>query len=171
MSFRAFSDTEKLRIHAYLIQYFPNLTLSNYEPKSEATSRYNCVAMAADDYQRRWWPAPQSDPAWKQFYWPANVPREGKLEYFIKAFVEMGYEVCDSEDYEDGYEKVVIYVDAQGAPTHMARQLGPSLWCSKIGVGGWDIHHETPAVLNSISYGRVAQGMRRKSPKGRIGAK
>ena len=35
----------------------------------------------------------------------------------------MGFTPCGAAEYEDGFEKVAIYVHTRGKPTHAARQL------------------------------------------------
>ncbi|NEO46086.1 MAG: hypothetical protein F6K55_18900 [Moorea sp. SIO4A3] len=49
---------------------YPNLVSTNYHITSADTIDYNCVAWAAEDTQRWWWPDPM-----KESYWPVNVPR------------------------------------------------------------------------------------------------
>ena len=43
------------------------------------------------------------------------------------------HENCESGDLEVGFEKVAIYAQADGAPTHAARQLPDGTWTSKLG--------------------------------------
>ncbi len=81
------------------------------------------------------------------------------------AFELVGFEQCESPDHEPGFEKVAIYADDDGAPTHAARQLEDGRWASKL--GDWeDIEHESPENLESgthmrSKYGEVALVMRR----------
>lgn len=157
----ALSQADRLAIHSHLKSIFPALTLDNYEIESPLTPRYNCIAMAADDVTRRWWPTDLSHPTGREFYWPQKK-REQNLECFVHAFAELGYEVCENDSYERGFEKVAIYINHRGTPTHMAKQLRDGVWCSKLGVRGWDILHETPQVLHSREYGHVAQVMKRR---------
>src|SRR5262245_55040082 len=105
---------------------FPNLR--NYQQTSHATPAYNCVAWAAEDTQRFWWPNP-SPP----YYWPPGMPREATEARFVEVFRTLGYEPCSDGSLEVGWQKVVIYTDVFGAPTHMARQLNTGLWTSKLG--------------------------------------
>ncbi len=161
----ALSQTDKQTIHGCLLAFFPKLTLHNYEVTSPCTDAYNCIAMAADDITKRWWPTDPRSFTGRDYYWPEGIPREPSKLSFALAFVRLGYEACDSDAYEPGFEKVALYVNDSEIPTHMAKQLNLGIWCSKLG-NEWDIHHETLQVLHSETYGHVAQIMKRKIPLG-----
>src|SRR5262249_6606580 len=49
---------------------FPNLTGTDYRVTSPADDAYNCLAWAAAESDRWWWPD-----ALGGYYWPAGVPR------------------------------------------------------------------------------------------------
>ncbi len=136
----------------YLESLFQNLRDGRYEIKSHQTVNYNCIAWAATETHRKWWPVGA--------YWPPNVPREETVPAFILAFATRGYEQCDNGVLEDGYEKVVIYVDSSQTPTHMARQLSSGQWTSKLG-DLEDIEHETLRQLEEGHYGRAIQYLKR----------
>lgn len=134
---------------------FASLQPSNYRIASEETQEYNCVAWAAAENHRWWWPiAPPFS------YWPAGIEREVTLACFVKAFMALGYEQCEDDQLETGYEKVAIYVDPKGTPKHMARQIHSGQWTSKLGMLE-DIEHETLEALGGTSYGRVSVILRR----------
>ncbi len=66
---------------------------------------------------------------------------------------------CEQSEFEQGFEKIAIYVNNMGKPTHAARQLPSGYWTSKL--GRWiDIEH-TLAGLTESEYGSVAQVLRR----------
>ncbi len=133
---------------------FPNLTPTNYHITSPVDFDYNCIAWAADDPTRWWWPDVQN-----QKYWPSDVPREETLEAFILAYATLGYVVCDSGNSEDGFDKIVIYC-LNGDPTHAAKISENSNWSSKLGQGN-DISHKQNA-LNGPIYGTPETFMKRK---------
>ena len=81
------------------------------------------------------------------------------MEAFIEAFVVLGFTPCDTAEYEEGFEKVAIYIDVNGKPTHAARQLSSRLWTSKLG-NLQDIEHEIDGVSGD-QYGAVAVIMKR----------
>ncbi len=140
---------------ADLASAFPNLTVSNHRLTSPVDGRYNCIAFAAADTESWWWPTPQPIAG---YYWPPNAPRETTLEAFKLAFQEIGYEECLSGDLVSGKEKVAIYVNKDGTPTHAARQLPSGEWTSKLGKHV-DIAHATPDVVGgheNAGYGDVA---------------
>ena len=84
---------------------------------------------------------------------------ESSVAAYIAAFGVIGYEPCANGALEDGFEKVALYALPSGV-THMARQLGTGRWTSKIG-GLEDIEHESPAELEGVEYGDLAQYMRK----------
>lgn len=145
---------------------FPKLTTREFEVTSPFDDGYNCVAFAAEDAELRWWwPSELGDT-----YWPAEVLREATLEAFVEAFGNLGYEECAGGALETGWQKVAIFVDGRGVPTHMARQLRDGNWASKLGKSE-DIRHREVEALEDVpntrgTYGRVAVYMRRKTAVG-----
>ncbi|MHB1034132.1 MAG: DUF7689 domain-containing protein [Pirellulales bacterium] len=133
----------------------PRLTPHNGRETSAASSQYNCIAWAAQDTSRFWWPDVDGDG-----YWPPGILREETLAAFLAAFKSLGYAVCDNGDFEAGIAKVAIYADADGTPTHAARQLSSGRWTSKMG-RGVDIEHDCPADLTGRVYGDVAAFLKR----------
>ena len=141
--------------------YFPNLQRGEYEVTSLETSEYNCIAHAAGKDDNWWWPA--APPA----YWPQGLALEETLEAFVLAYTVEGYTVCatQSRELEAGIEKVAVYEDDDGIPTHAARQLPDGTWTSKL--GEWeDIQHNTLEAMEDsgglgLGYGRVALLLRR----------
>lgn len=128
---------------------FPSLTTTNCRVTSPADQGYNCIAWAADDQDRWWWPDPLG-----QCYWPPEARREVVLEAFIEAYQLHGYVDRSSAALEPATQKVAIYTSAAGVPTHAARQLPDGWWASKLGPQV-DIEHELGA-LDGPMYGSVA---------------
>jgi hypothetical protein len=128
---------------------FPNLTETNSRATSPYDEGYNCIAWAAGDTDYWWWPD-----AMGQSYWPAEVPREVTLEAFVQAYGLQGYTLRADESLEQDKQKIAIYIDRNGKPTHAARQLGDGWWASKLG-RHVDIEHEFKA-LDGPEYGPVA---------------
>lgn len=138
---------------------FPNLRISGYSITSPATPEYNCIAWAAGEAESWWEPDPLS-----LYYWPSNTPRQYTAEAYIKAYEKIGYVVCNNSADEEGFEKVAIYIDTHGKPTHAARQLSSGNWTSKLGQLE-DIEH---AALDNIAgqcYGFVGVIMKRPRKK------
>lgn len=134
----------------------PNLKRAPYFVTSKEDAGHNCIAYAAGDTTRWWWPFNGAT----QAYWPAGVPRQLTLAAFVAAFATLGYSPCADGDVEAGYEKVAIFVSPQGAPTHAAKQLLRSgRWSSKMGPLE-DINHSIYGVSDKM-YGEVGQYMRR----------
>jgi hypothetical protein len=135
---------------------FPNLQPDDYQVTSPATPRYNCIAWAAGKDDTSWWPPGD----FNGYYWPPNLARDATIESFVKAFERLGYQVCDNNYVEPDVDKVAIYADASGAPTHAARQLESGSWSSKLGKAQ-DIEHNTLTALEGGLYGHVARILKR----------
>ena len=137
-------------------EVFPDLSHGRYRITSRATATYNSVAWAISEQETDccWWPVPYGE---AEYPWPAE--RVETLTAFITVYKSVGYEVCDSESPEIGIEKVAIYVDKNGTPTHVARQLFKKsenrwTWTSKV-IDLEDIEHETLTALDQ-AFGSVA---------------
>lgn len=137
-----------------LEKLFPALQESGFKITSPQDDTYNCLAWAAGDSNRYWWPA---DPDGS--HWPNGSPREETLEAFQAAFATLGYAVCASEELEEGCEKVALFVDDRGLPKHAARQLSNGRWTSKLGLLE-DIEHDLHA-LEGAEYGTVVLVLKR----------
>jgi hypothetical protein len=133
---------------SWLPEEFPNLQDEDRDITSAATSRYNCIAWAADDSSAWWEPDPDDT-----YYWPVGAPRNYTMLAFIEAFRTKGYEICESGSIETGFEKVALYANTEGEPQHAARQLRNGKWTSKLGPHE-DIEHTTLECLNGDLYGR-----------------
>ncbi len=135
---------------------FPHLTYGrykNHQITSRATRRYNCIAWAADDPERWWWPGGVD-------YWPHGVPDEETTPAFIRAFETLGYQLCVDATVESGFEKIALYSLPSGEPTHAARQLRTGKWTSKLG-GCEDIRHDDPGAVNGPLYGSPQHFLKR----------
>jgi hypothetical protein len=120
----------------------------------------NCFGFAADE-KRRWDPAPIMAPTTAGVFWPAGVPLLNTVSAFRAAYATIGYEPCPDAEVEAGFEKIALYVDESGEPTHAARQYESGIWASKLG-GGNDIVHGSPEALDSTLLGRAAHFLRRR---------
>lgn len=142
----------KLQMQNLLERTFPGLQQSDYDITSKQDYHYNCIAWAANDTTRWWWPG--------EYYWPKLVQFSESVVLFVETFCEcLGYEECESGDLESGYQKVAIYAIA-GNVKHMARQLPDGKWTSKLGQSE-DISHALPGV-EGTDYGKVVQFLRKK---------
>ena len=86
---------------------FPGLRISEFRVTSPTTRDYNCIAWAANDATRWWWPDP--DPDNDAVYWPPNVPIDETVHAFATAFATLGYAACSGEVFEPGFEKVALF--------------------------------------------------------------
>jgi hypothetical protein len=133
---------------------FPNLGNTGYRITSPASTEYNCIAWAARD-DSRWW---EPDPFYL-YFWPEGAPHELTIDAVVQAYTTLGFVPCQTSEVEPGVEKIAIYVDSNGTPTHAARQLPSGKWTSKLGQSE-DIEHELNGLTNS-KYGSVARILKR----------
>lgn len=129
---------------------FPQLTAQNHTDTSHASQRYNCIAWAAGDDTRWWWPD-----AANIGYWPPSVERQETIAAFMQAYAVQGYRPCADGSFDPQLEKLAIYGFLSAGdiyPTHAARQLSDGKWTSKLG-NFKDISHDTLDALVGPKYG------------------
>lgn len=136
---------------------FPQLTDQNFGVTSCYEPEYNCIAWAAGDTSRAWWPCGQTTPA---LYWPLVPAPDASVPTFLKAFATLGFEPCEDGDVESGFDKLAIYADKTGSVTHMARLLAWGAWTSKLGKN-YDIQHKSVDDLSAGLYGQVVKYIKR----------
>jgi hypothetical protein len=144
---------------ARLEYLFPGLRRSAYRVTSPADRDYNCIAWAVGHAGAWWWPVPVDDP---DTHWPPGVDRVLSVTAFVQALATVGFAVCEGEDPEPDFEKVALFADADGLPTHAARQLPDGRWTSKLGRSE-DIEHDLHALAGDI-YGSVVLILKRPVP-------
>jgi hypothetical protein len=124
---------------------FPALRRGKVNVTSPVDAIYNCIAWAANDNKRWWWPSVYS-------YWPSTVDKKESIDAFGAVFETLGYTQKSSSEFEKGKEKVALFALA-GKPTHAARQLPDGSWTSKCGKNV-DISHDLTDVEGPV-YGQV----------------
>jgi hypothetical protein len=77
---------------------------------------------------------------------------EESMAAFVAAFATLGYTPCDDDAFDPAWEKVALFVNGAGEPTHAARQLPNGRWTSKLGESE-DIEHGLHALKGDI-YGQ-----------------
>jgi len=103
-------------------------------------------------------------PAMAQAFLQTNVPELKKAAAakdpaaFREAFANLGYVVCNDDQFEGGYEKVALFALA-GEPKHVARQLPNGRWTSKLGPME-DVEHALHDLTRMV-YGSVVLVMKR----------
>jgi hypothetical protein len=141
---------------------FPKLAVDGWKKTSEATSDYNCFAFALRD-QSDWYSPLQ---IWG-YHWPAEkLPRNTTLATMIELYRhEGGFEPCENGEYEEGFEKIALYVNQAGDVTHAARQIDSGTWTSKLG-NLPDVEHSLLGSLEDAGvkfgdYGKAAKFLKR----------
>jgi hypothetical protein len=137
-------------------RHFPHLG-NRFKKKSGSTTDYNCIAWAIGEIHRPWWPD-----AAPEYFWPSDLPPDETIDAFVAAFQKYGgYEICVGAHREWMFQKIAIYVDNRGVPTHAARQTWGGDWHSKIGYN-IDLIHKTLFHLAGGLYGSPFCTMRRR---------
>jgi hypothetical protein len=139
-------------------QWFPDLRPGSYRVTSPEDAAYNCVAWAAGRTDA-WW---QAVPA-AGYYWPDDAPWDGRVASLVRVFELLGFEGCDSDAPEPGYDKVALYAKGEDYE-HAARQLPGGRWTSKLGAYK-DIEHDRLQDLTGGEYGTVVKLLRRPIPR------
>ncbi|MBP6002867.1 MAG: hypothetical protein KA746_05485 [Pyrinomonadaceae bacterium] len=138
-----------------ILQAFPELAKAKFAVTSPKDFRYNCIAWAGDDSRQWWEPSGMS-----MHYWP-----HGDLSYSLQSYLEAyrvnGYVDASDSSVEIGFEKVAVYVDSYGIPTHASKQKPNGLWTSKLGEDE-DIEHEFPEGVEGKIYGKVHTILKRR---------
>jgi hypothetical protein len=137
----------------------PGLREDNYRITSKGTRSYNCIAWAAGDDTRWWWPDIEGN-----YYWPPDAPRSRTLLSFSTAFQSLGYSTCSNGIFVKGLEKIAIYglelPMGVICPTHAARLIPSGKWTSKLGVYE-DIEHDSEHDVSGPEYGSVVMYLSR----------
>ena len=135
-----------------LVGAFPNLADEEFEIVDQPSERYNCIAYAAADTSKWWWPDGIN-------YWPPWATETDRIESLKEAFAGLGYEQCDQINPEASYNSIALY-EAHGAMQHAAVQMPNGRWRSKVGKGPV-IEHRSPESLSGGIYGNPTVFMRR----------
>ncbi len=136
---------------------FPNSQIEPLEITSPDTGNYNCIAWALEETDSNYWAQPADI-----FDWKPDVPREETLVSFVQLFQTVGYEICEKDDLERGFQKVALFAKDR-LPTHAARQLPGGEWTSKLGILE-DVRHSLFAISGGL-YGEVAVILKKKRNK------
>lgn len=144
---------EKKQIHrvGWIQHELPELAAAGCAVTSPPDRRYNCIAWAAGT-TAEWW---EDTPGYR---WPVSN-RSPRIESLEEVFCSLGYKRCESEEREEGFEKVALYADGD-VWTHASRQMPNGGWKSKLGMEE-DVVHPTARSASGKSYGTVYCIMRR----------
>ena len=143
--------------------HFENITVQDFECRSDPDDDYNCIAWALGKTHQFWWPRDLGG-----FYWPPGLPKEPlnqeTIDNFIAAFRTEGYKRCRNGRPQHKYQKIALYVNAQRRPKHAARLLDTGKWTSKLRPSE-DIEHRTLQCVEGRDYGRAVMFFKRKLPQ------
>ena len=151
----------------YPLENFPLLNSDNSTRTSPLSEAYNCIAWAVEIDNKQYWPDGTPDIASEPaVIWPPGIPNEETVGAFVAFFELFGYELCDGPEFEDGFTKVVIFVNSRDEPTHACRQVtSRKKWTSKMGWDGVDIEHDDLSGLEGRRpYGTAKVYLRKAVP-------
>lgn len=147
-------------------QLFPDLAGDgDFHVTSADDPQYNCIAWAASVDDRWWWPLPPGTPTTVAVNWPVQPPPAPTLEAFVTAFETLGFVRSEDGELDPAVEKIALYLDQSGKPTHAARQLADGTWTSKLGPY-FDISHGTPEAVQGDEYGTLGAFLERPRAAG-----
>lgn len=147
----------------YLSKYWPHILDSDFEITSPQSGQYNCFAWALSEQSCN------LGTVFPDGLWPSDIPRYPSKENFIQLFQKNDFNLCANDDsLEEGFEKLVFYVDEHDFPTHVARQLQNGKWTSKLGPAE-DIQHDSIKIFEGWYktepyYGKIGFVMKRLRP-------
>lgn len=144
---------------------FGSVTPQSFKCASDPENDYNCIAWAVGDTENFWWPRLPLAP----YYWPDGLPRwpihvAETMPNFVAALRTRGFRVCRNGRFSFRYQKIALYVTADGRPKHAARLLPSGAWSSKLG-SDEDIEHSTLECIEGSKYGTVKLFLKRKWPE------
>ncbi len=128
----------------------------NFTIESAESLDYNCLAWAVCSTAHSWDPEETCGA-----YWPPGVPKQHTVAAWIAALRTQVFTTCEDGHREDGFEKVAVFANSDGEPTHAARQIRDGRWTSKLG-DGHDIVHTDLESLEGEYYGKVVQFTKRR---------
>lgn len=143
------ADFEETRLKAL----FPNAVNELFQRKSNPDF-YNCIAFAAGIDNDWWQPSPGK-------YWPPGAICNMSKEALIDAYEKVGFEKCDNENVETGFDKIALYTKDNVNWSHAARLEQSGIWKSKLGLR-IDIEHSLIALKDG-HYGNIYQFMKREA--------
>ncbi len=131
----------------------PNATDRDPLTESNPSEEYNCLAWAVHSTRYYIWPDEL-----EQFSWPPDMDRADTVECVRCFFERVGFEACEDELPQEGWEKIAIYANEEGAQ-HVARLRHDGRWTSKLGPSV-DVAHSLNSLVGP-TYGRVVLYMKR----------
>lgn len=139
-----------------LSDVFPDLKNDeNFEILSPQTPKYNCIAWAMQ-FEDRW----VSIFEYPGYWWPDGVEKTMSPSALIHAFEAVGFTLCDNSNWEDGFDKVVLYKKAdEDQWTHAARIVSETTEHSKFGPSFDGTHSHNVLCATGLGYENQSYGV------------
>lgn len=125
---------------------FPNSIIEPFSITSPETSQYNCVAWVLGDTEH-WWEADED------YLWLDNLNFDNTLSTMQSFFQNFGFEAVNKTNFKNGIEKIALFSEDGIYCSHVAKQISPKLWTSKLGIS-YDVSHSLISMEKGI-YGDV----------------
>jgi hypothetical protein len=113
---------------------------------------FNCVSFTLNIFNYWIWT--------NEKRWPRDIPRNLGINSFKMLYSKIGYDECDSDLYEEGYDKIAFYAK-NNIPKHAAKQFG-NKWRSKVGPVILEHNLDWLCGNGEYEYGDVVFIMKRK---------
>ena len=140
-------------------RHYPELASAGYDKTSDETVVYNCIAWAAGDTSH-WGECGEDGPLEHPgVYWPPIAKHGYDLDALVSAYSTLGFEVCETAEYEHGFKKIALYKEGNEW-RHASKLLDDGRWSSKLG-DLEDVSHAMPTDAEGKCNGSVACYMRR----------
>lgn len=139
-----------------LSDVFPDLKNDvNFEILSPQTPKYNCIAWAMQ-FEDRW----VSIFEYPGYWWPDGVEKTMSPSALIHAFEAVGFTLCDNSNWEDEFDKVVLYKKAdEDQWTHAARIVSETTEHSKFGPSFDGTHSHNVLCATGLGYENQSYGV------------
>jgi hypothetical protein len=132
-----------------------------YRRTSDPTINYNCLAWAVG-VQWAWF---DPEKGCVGYFWPHGIERELSIPAIRKVLAHFGFnKESNNAEWEEGFLKVAVFIDADGVPSHYARQLENGKWTSKFGEL-IDVEHDDLECIKCVEYGEPRFYFMREVPK------
>lgn len=124
---------------------------------SRQTWDYNCIGLVVGDFL--WWHPEIS----RDYYWPEEIPRNYWLKTYLTALATVGFSECRNHKFTQGFQVAAVYA-AGGLFKHIATQIAPDVWKSKLG-DYEDLEHSLKGI-EGRGYGKFSTFIVRPAPPG-----
>jgi len=70
---------------------------------------------------------------YEKLFWPPELPYDFSVNIMLNFFKMFRYEICEDDSFSLKFRKLAIFADKANDFKHVALQIGPDIWTSKLG--------------------------------------